>query len=339
MIIRDEKIRKIIERSVDNRKIFAALVCLSKGEETKTFAAGNVSTESQYFVASIAKLYTTSVVLKLNDSGKLGLDDKISKYISPDILDNLHCYKGHDYSWDITIKHLLSNTSGLPDYFEQKGRNGLSIKDQLFKGNDLKLDFEDIIKISKELSPQFQPGKKGKAFYSDTNFQLLGKIIETVTQNSIEEAYRKFIYLPLDLKKTYLYSDITDNKPADFYNKTQILKIPEIMSSFRSDGGIVATAEENMFFLKAFFEGKLFSKENFAIMMNWNRIFFPFKYGLGLARFKFFGTYELIGHMGASGSFAYFCPKKDAYITGTINQVANPGAPYTLILKVLKTLH
>jgi D-alanyl-D-alanine carboxypeptidase len=338
MTINEVSINNIVEKHVDNKRFFSTLVCVSKGSETKTFAAGNIQTDSQYFIASITKLYTTSVILKLKDEGRLELNDNISKYISSDILDNIHVYKDIDYSNNITIKHLLSHTSGLPDYFEQKRSNGLSLKDELFKGNDLKLSFNDAIKISKDLPPKFPPGKKGKAFYSDTNFQLLGRIIEIISQQTIELAFINYIFTPLELKSTYLYTDITDTKPVDFYNKNEILKLPKIMSSFGPDGAIVSTAKESMIFLKAFFNGKLFSKDNFSMMKDWNTIFFPFKYGLGLTRFKFIGTYELIGHSGASGSFAYYCPKKDAYIAGTTNQAAKPSAPFQLMLKILKTL-
>jgi CubicO group peptidase (beta-lactamase class C family) len=202
----------------------------------------------------------------------------------------------------------------------------------------MKLSFDEIIKLSKTMKPKFPPGKKGKAFYSDTNFQLLGQIVETVSGLSLSEAYKEYILNPLGLKKTYLYGDINDTAPASFYYKDKIVTMPKAMTSFTSNGGIVSTAEENMIFLKAFFNGELFSKDNFNEMKVWNRIYPPFQYGMGLARFHFFGAYELIGHPGASGSFAYYCPNKNAYITGTINQIHKPSFSYKLIMRVLKTI-
>ena len=56
-----------------------------------------------------------------------------------------------------------------------------------------------------------------------------------------------------------------------------------------------------MIFLKAFFNGQLFSIENFKEMKTWNRIHFPFKYGMSIARFKLYNTPEIIGHPGVSG--------------------------------------
>ncbi|MGF1637914.1 MAG: serine hydrolase domain-containing protein [Cyclobacteriaceae bacterium] len=333
-----DKVQRIVSKSIDRKNILGMVICLSKNDEVATFAAGNMTENQQYFIASVSKLYTSSIAFKLADNGTLKLDDRISKYLSEELIEDLHIYKGVDYSKEITIRHLLSNTSGLPDYFEQKQSNGRILKNDLIRGVDVKLTFEDIIKLSKEMSSVFPPGKKGHAFYSDTNYQILGQIIEKVSGSSMAEAYQKYIFDPLDLRQTYLYQDIEDGRPADLYYKNKVIRIPKIMSSFTSDGGIVSTARENMTFLKAFFQGQLFSLHHFDEMYRWNRIFYPFKYGMGVARFKFFGTYELLGHPGASGSFAFYCPKKDAFITGTINQIHKPGLPYRSILKILQTI-
>ena len=336
--IPQQEIQKIINKKAENKNIFGTVVTINKGSETVSFSAGNMENQDQYFIASITKLYTSAIIFKLKDDGKLKLDDKISKYLSSDIMNGIHIYKGIDYSNEITIRHLLSNTSGLPDYFAQKQPNGQSLINELIKGNDEILSFEEIIKISKSMEPKFQPGKQGKAFYSDVNFQILGKIIIVISDMSISDAYENFILKPLGLTKTYLYNNISDTIPSDIYYKTKKISIPKIMSSVTSDGGIVSTAEENMIFLKAFFNGQLFSIENFKEMKTWNRIHFPFKYGMSIARFKLYNTPEIIGHPGASGSFAYYIPKKDIYITGTINQIDNQILPYKLIFSILDKL-
>lgn len=276
--------------------------------------------------------------MQLREEGKLSLDDKISDYLPGTITEGLHVYKGKDYSNEISIKHLLSNTSGIADYFEQKQANGETIKERIINNKDISLPFEERTEIAKGMRPKFPPGKKGKAFYSDTNFQLLGKIIEIITGKSIEENYQEYIFSPLGLKKTYLYKNIEDTTPVNFYYKNSELQIPKIMASFQADGGIVSNSEETLIFLKAFFYGDLFPKKYLNEMQNWNRIFPGFFYGTGLARFKSVGVYELIGHPGASGSFAYYCPKKDTFITGTINQVHSPALAYKLIMKILRKI-
>lgn len=274
--------------------------------------------------------------------GRFQLEDKISKYISKDIISGIHIYKGIDYSSDITIGQLMSHTSGLPDYFQQKRESGKSLQSEITAGHDQHWTFEKVMDEVRKMKPKFKPGRKRKALYSDTNYQLLGRITEIITEKKINAVLKEFIFDTLHLKNTYVYEDSNDRTPVSLYYKTQPLHIPLAMTSFGPDGGIVSTAKETMIFLKAFFNGKLFPKEYLDELKIWNKIFFPLEYGIGLARFKlprilspFKPTPELIGHSGLSGAFAYYCPEKDLYITGTVNQIAKPSLSYKLMIKLL----
>ena len=97
-----------------------------------------------------------------------------------------------------------------------------------------------------------------------------------------------------------------------------------------------------MIFLKAFFSGRFFPGEYIDMMKKWNRIFYPLEYGMGISRFKLPRIYnplgntpELIGHSGLLGTFAFHCPEKDAFLTGTVNQTARPGTSFRLMLALL----
>lgn len=187
----------------------------------------------------------------------------------------------------------------------------------------------------------FPPGKKGRALYSDTNYQMLGHIIEIASGKSYEDALKHYVFSPLGLNKTYLYTDTNDTHPANIYYKSTPLNIPRAMASTGPDGGIVSTARESMVFLKAFFGGGVFPVEYVKELGVWNRIFFPLEYGLGVMRYKLpriFSGFrpfpEFIGHSGLSGAFAYYCPAKDLYITGTVNQIAKPGTAYKMMLRL-----
>ncbi|MGF1637502.1 MAG: serine hydrolase domain-containing protein, partial [Cyclobacteriaceae bacterium] len=212
MELSTDKIQRIVSKCIDQKNIFGMVVCISKNDQMTCHSAGKLTEDQPYFIASVSKLYTSSIIFKLVDNGALKLDDRISKYLPKSSMEGLHIYKGVDHSENITIRHLLSNTSGLPDYFEQKQSNGHILKNDLIKGDDVKLTFDDILKLAKEMSSVFPPGKKGHAFYSDTNYQLLGQIIEKLSGNSMAEAYQKYIFDPLDLRQTYLYQDIEDGR-------------------------------------------------------------------------------------------------------------------------------
>jgi len=337
------KINKLLDNTVDNKNIFGISLCVYSGKNDFSFCgnAGNLQSDSQYFIASTTKLFVSAMILKMNSEGLLDLNDPISKHLSPSIMKELHIYKGTDYSNKITIRHLLSQTSGLPDYFEDKKENGNSLVQEITEGNDQSWSFEDVINMTKNMIPLFKPGQKNKAHYSDSNYQLLGQIIENIIKEDFATALDTMIISPLKLAKTYLYSDANDNKPAAIFYKNKPMKIPLAMISFKADGGIVSTSEEMMIFLKAFFQGKLFPAKYLNEMKHWKRVMFPLEYGTGIMRFKlprifspFKKTSEFIGHSGLSGAIAFYNPDKDLYFTGTVNQAANPGSSFKLMLKI-----
>lgn len=340
---KNEILQTILDKSIDNKKIFGTSFCIKNKSEHWCGASGNLNIDSQFFIASTTKLYVTAIILNLKSKGVLDLDDKIAKYLDGTILKGLHNLNGKDYSSEISIKNLLAHTSGIPDYFQQKNKEGKSFESEITKGNDQFWTFEQAIAYSKQLNPLFVPNAKGKAHYSDTNFQLIGKIIENITEKSISDNFDELIFNPLGLSQTYLYMDIQDKRPKTLYFKSKELFIPKAMTSFGPDGSIVSTSSELMIFLTAFFNGKLFPKSFIEDLKSSNKIFFPMQSGIGIHRFKLpwflnpFGTIpELFGHSGLSGTLAYHSPEKDLYVAGTVNQVAHPDTSFRLAIKLIQ---
>ncbi len=336
-------LQQILDNRVDHKKVFGTSFCIRYKGETWCGASGNLTTDSPYFIASTTKLFITALILNFREKRLLELDDLILNYLDEKMVTGLNRYKGTDHSNQLTIRHLLAHTSGIADYFQGKNKNGNSLEKDLIKGNDQAWSFEEAVRRSKSLPCPFPPGKKGKALYSDTNFQLLGKIIETVSGKSLEENLNEQIIRPLGLSDTYLYKDILDTKPHPLYYRNKELHIPKAMASFTADGGIVSTSREMMRFSEAFFNGQFFPESTIAELKTWNRIFFPVKSGTGIHQFRlpwFFdpaGKFpELIGHSGLSGALAYCCPEKDLYITGTVNQVAYPDLSFRLAIKLIQ---
>jgi CubicO group peptidase (beta-lactamase class C family) len=336
-------IQSIADNTVDNKSIYGTVFSVSKNDSIRTYSSGNISDTTQYFIASITKLYTTTVVLKLRSEGKLRLDDRIGKYLSAEVMKDLHIYKGKDYSNEITIRHLLSQTSGLPDYYEDKPKDGKPLLEELLSGKDQLITFEGVIERAKEIPPKFAP-RPDKAHYSDTNWQLLQRIVETITKQTIVDLFQQYIFDPLELKKTYVFLDINDKRPIHLYYKKDPLFIPKAITGFNADGGIVSTSEESIQFLKAFYSGKLFPKDYLAEMQDWNKIVFPLQYGMGMMRFKLpaimtgGNALDIIGHAGSSGAFAFYDKEKDVYIAGTVNQMSERSASVKLMTQVLSNL-
>lgn len=338
-----DALQALLNSAVDNSKVFGTSFCVSHKGEQWCGASGNLSVDDQYFIASTTKLFVTAVILYLRSKGKINLDDKIAQYLDDSVLHRLHKLNQVDYSRDITIRHCLAHTSGIPDYFLLKNADGRSLERELVSGHDQFWSFEQAMEFSKSMKPRFKPGAPRKAHYSDTNFQLLGKIIERVTQKPLAESYNEMIIQPLALQSTYLFTDANDKRPRNFYYKKNELAVPMAMSSFKADGGVVSTSQELMRFLQSFFEGTFFPKSYFDELKHWNPIFYPMDAGVGIHRFKLpwifnpFGTIpELIGHSGLSGALAYHSPERDLYITGTVNQVAYPSTSFRLAIRIIQ---
>ena len=323
---KDKSLQTVLDKVVDAKKVFGTSFALKKDGVTWQGASGNLTVDRPYFIASTTKLFTTAIILNLRAESKLSLEDKISKYINASILSGLHVYRGKDYSEELTIRHLLSHTSGLPDYFQDKGASGKSLENELMAGNDQYWTFEQAIERSKKMSPLFVPGTKGKAKYSDANFQLLGKIIENLTGKSYSGNCQESIIQPLGLTKTYLYQDATDETPMMLYHKSKKLNIPKAMTSFGADGGIVSVSADMLAFIEAFFTGKLFPLDYIDELQEWNKIFPPMRAGVGIHLFKLPRIFDptgaipyFIGHSGLSGALAFYSPKENLYIAGNVN--------------------
>jgi D-alanyl-D-alanine carboxypeptidase len=311
-----------------------------------------------FLIASITKMYTAAAVMMLQERGLLTLDDRIAEYLPADLIRGLHRYRGHDYTESLTIRHLLGQTSGFPDYFLERPERGRSAFDRLLTEGDRAWDLEDVVRYTREELPaRFAPaaledggpGKRGRvrALYSDTNYKLLGAILEAVTDKPLHEVFDEMFFAPLELRQTYLYGHpraSASGERAQVFYKERPLALDRLMKSHGPEGGIVSTLDDTLRFGRAFMTGELFAgRGTLEAMQRWNPIFFPLQYGYGLMRFKLpwllspFGfSPELIGHSGSSGSFLYHCPELDLYLAGTINQMALPRVPFPLMIKVAR---
>lgn len=295
--------------------------------------AGTAAPNTRFPIASITKMFTATLILQLADEGRIGLDQTVQSILADVDLSGLHVVKGVDFGARLTVRQLLHQTSGLADYYE----SDLAVN--LKQNIDLSYGLDDVLRMTTALPPQAAPDS-GKSYYSDTNYQLLGAVIEAVTGQPFEQAMQSRICRPLGLKDTAMPQG-TDVGLA-VYHKDQALNISQTLTSMGPDGGIISTLDDLLTFLRAFMQNQLFKPERFAQMHQWNQLFFPLFYGYGLMRIKlprwmtlFRATPELIGHSGASGSFAFYAPEPDIYLSGTFNQLDAPQRPIGFMLRVL----
>jgi len=305
--------------------------------------------DTPIYIASITKLYTATAIMRLYEKGGLSLDDPMSKYLPKELIQGIHIYKGKDYSHEITIKQLLSHTSGIADYYTEKPKGGMSLFALFLEEPERLWTVDETIEWARnKLEPNFPPGTD--ASYSDTNFQLLGKIIEAVANKPLHVVFEDFFFRPLELKYTWLVGHSEPQStplaaPADvFYNDKNISDIRS-NGSYWADGGIVSTAEECIIFLRALKEGRIVRVDTLKLMHNWHKLQFPLQYGYGTMYFKLLWFMKTVmnvpplwGHSGSSGSFLYYSEDFDVYMAGSINQTESKTKPFRLMAGVIKAI-
>ena len=346
-------LERVISAQLGKSEVREITVSVFHTESGETYCAASgshkgeaISENTLFFIASTTKLFATIIMCQLRAEGRLSFDDKMAKFLTSQDFDSLLILNGTDKTGDIDLRHLLSHTSGLPDYFEQKRMDGTNFADALLNGQDRAWSVYDVLIATRgALKPLgYSPGQTKKAFYSDTNFQLLGAVIEAVTGISLAQNVEARIAQPLQLNQTYLYSESAAKAHLPVLpmrNGTQQIHIPNTIESTRLDGGGVSNSTELLTLIRAIFDGQLFPAAYLNELQNWRPIFFPLHYGVGIMKFELPRIFSLlqeqpslIGHSGISGAFAFHCPAKSLYIAGTVNQLANRGLPYRFMLKI-----
>lgn len=308
----------------------------------------SINSNSPFYTASVTKLFTAVSIGILRDAGKLNFDDKIHHYLSDSIMNNLHIFKDHDYSKDITIAHLLQHTSGLPDYFTDNTIDGSPniISRILIQPNKMWLPNKLISFTKDKMQPHFVPGKG--YYYTDTEYVLLGLIIEKISGMPLNEFYSAKIFQPLKMHSSYinLKSSAIDNTLplVKFYASEYELSFHQSLSADWGGGGLVSSAQDLILFFEAFNQNKILKKETRLAMQSWIDESHGMKYGFGIRKislgklFNIETNLELIGHNGSTGSFLWHCPQLDTYISGTLNQLEASKSAMILVYSILKTI-
>jgi D-alanyl-D-alanine carboxypeptidase len=307
-----------------------------------------VNVEQPYHTASIGKMFTSTIVAQLVEEKKLNYSDSIATYLTKDILKDLHVYKGRHYSSDIRIEHLLNHTSGLPDFYEDKPKEGKRFLDIILEEPLRFWTPEETIEWSKRyMNPRFAPGKK--VHYTDTGYNLLGLIIEAITSKSYHEVLHERIFQPLHMDHSYLshFSKPTttssDSVATIHANKKRIdVEQQCSFSSFYAGGQTVSTSEDLLKFMQALVGNQLISKESLDYMMQWKKMWIGVDYGYGLMRIRplpFTEKYNSWGHLGSIGSFMLYVPKMDVYIIGNFNDTSFAKKSVRFVFDMLRIVY
>ena len=156
------------------------------GEASKAFHVPN-NIDTKFNLGSMNKMFTSVAVARLVEAGKLAFDDPIGKWVD-------ETWMPKDVTSEITVRHLITHTSGLGSYFNEAYQKSSRA---LFRKLD---DYKPLIKDDR---PAFEPGERFQ--YSNTGMFLLGVIIEKVTGEDYFEHIRKAIYAPAGMTNSDCY--------------------------------------------------------------------------------------------------------------------------------------
>jgi len=183
------RVDSLFNRFISRRHPGAAVAVIKDGHflHKNCYGLANLNTkeaitpDTQFLLASVSKQFTAMAVMMLAEEGKLSYDDSISEYF-----DNIPA------SWNkITIRHLLTHTSGLPDRFRLIG----------YAEGWLNEDILDRLIQHRRL--EFTPGKRFR--YSNSGYNLLAIIVEKISGMPFRVFLKRRIFIPLDMKNTLVY--------------------------------------------------------------------------------------------------------------------------------------
>ncbi len=298
-----------------------SLAVVRDGQLIKTAAYGLADLEldvratpkTVFQIQSITKTFTSAAILLLADEGKLSLDDPIAKHL-----------EGTPDSWkDVTIRHLLTHTSGIKDFINEATAS-------------LRLDVteEEVLRATAARPLNFPTGERYA--YSNTNYHLLAMVIRKLTGKWYGDFLRERIFSPLGMADTrpVSLSDIIPNRASGYFWTGQAYRkgdyVAESILSY-GGGGILSTAPDMALWAQAMMSGKLLKPE--AIAQAWTAARLNdgkmATYGLGWGIGRVEGHREINhagGHATGFTSFLGIYPEDHLAIVVLLNcGGANPG--------------
>lgn len=284
------KIDEYMKKAVKHRRFTGAVLVAKDGRVLLSKGYGMASIEyevpntpqTKFRIGSLTKQFTAMAIMMLQERGKLSVRDPICKYL-PDCPE----------SWrSVTIHHLLTHTSGIPNFSYSLNCVESATTSSLFE-----YQMERLRKVPLDFSPGTQFS------YSNAGYVLLGQIIEIVSGERYDAFLQENIFVPLNMKNTG-YEDrgsIIKHRATGYsIRNDKLVDAPFVdMLIPYSAGGLYSTVEDLYLWDQSLYTERLVSKKSLEAM------FTPFKnnYGYGWDIFEQFGR-RSIGHLGWIDGYA-----------------------------------
>ena len=222
------------------------------------------------WVGSITKAFVATVVMQLVDEGRLSLDDTVEKRLPGWVRQGRR----------VRIRNLLNHTSGIPNYMEFE-----PARTAVFRNPRIVIPVRKLIAPALKFNLAFKPGSRAE--YSNTNYVLLGEIVQRVTKKPLGRVLRERIFGPLGLRST-TYEPGARRLDAHQLHGYEVGGAgPRDVSwntfgGLKSDGAIVSSARDLAVFFGALIRGRVVPKRLLAKMMT----IVPRSHGEGMGLYR-----------------------------------------------------
>jgi D-alanyl-D-alanine carboxypeptidase len=313
--------RKNVDQDVAADRFAGAVLIAKSGKPIFEEAYGLADREhkipntakTRFRIGSMNKMFTAVAILQLFETGKIGLNDPLGKYL-PD-------YPNKEVATKVTIHHLLTHTGGTGDIFGPQ-----------FDAHRLELHtLQDYVKLYGNRELKFEPGAEWE--YSNYGFILLGVVIENVSKENYYDYVREHVYEPAGMTSTGSEpEDRAVNDRSIGYTKTA----PGSAWSTNADtlpyrgssaGGGYSTVEDLLKFANALEQNKLLNAHNTELLTT-GKVDTPNgRYGYGFLDYTINGT-RCFGHSGGAPGMngnLEICPGP-GYIVAVLANLDPPSA-------------
>ncbi|MCG8332667.1 MAG: beta-lactamase family protein [Chitinophagales bacterium] len=315
-----ERLQNKLDDFVESKPQLAISAAIIKNGHLYTAVSGqsfdddSFDEQRLFLAASTTKMFIAALTIKYAEENQISLDNKISDFISLD----------DRFSEDISIRHLLTHSSGLEDFVTDEYLGAVLSNPSHIFSSDERISFvPETITL---------PGETFQ--YSNTNYLLLGLLLETWSERGLHELLRQDIFDPLNLFHTalspyesingpieHLWTDIDEDGIMD--NITELGVTTEaLLSGAWASGGIVSTPGNMARFLEGLIEEAIINETQLQSMQQFTEIIpGQYAYGMGLQKITIDGE-EWIGHDGSllHYTMAFYHPATDSYMAIMANQ-------------------
>lgn len=232
--VKQKKINLILSRFASQGRFNANVLILEKGKEflKRSYGMADFRTkkpltaQTAFYIGSLSQSFTAVAALKLIAKGKVKLDAPLTQF-----------YESFPYS-EITLRHLLTHTSGLPDYIDTFSVNA--------EGMFTYANNQNVVAWILDESPELSFVSGTNWELSHTNYVLLANIIEKITKEPFAEYLKNQIFKPLGLKNTFLSAEKENNQARafGFLPDNETLADENPLDRIYGDRGIYSSVED-----------------------------------------------------------------------------------------------